>query len=226
MISRATNGDVRRSTIAIFDYGAGNLHSLVKAIAREDRDISVETDLRSAIRADLLVLPGVGAFGAAAQAMERGRFSLASALEDGLPCLGICLGMQLLFDASEEGQGKGVGFISGSVTRLRTPIVPHMGWNDIDWRGDGVAQSVPLQTAYFANAYICQPDDDSVVLASTTHQDTTFASVVRRANTVGVQFHPEKSSSDGRAFINAVIDDLLKSAGRAIAPARESMICR
>ena len=225
MTSRATNGDVRRSTIAVFDYGAGNLHSLVKAIAREDRDISVETALRAAIRADLLVLPGVGAFGAAARTMESARSSLASALEDGLPCLGICLGMQLLFDASEEGPGEGIGFISGNVTRLRTPTVPHMGWNDIEWRV-GVVQTARLQTAYFANAYISQPDDESAVLASTTHQDTTFASVVRRTNTVGVQFHPEKSSSDGRAFVNAVVDELLNSGTRAVDPARNSMICR
>ena len=225
MISRATNGDVRRNTIAVFDYGAGNLHSLVKAIAREDRGISVETDLATAIRADLLVLPGVGAFGPAARAMQSARSSLVSALEDGFPCLGICLGMQLLFDASEEGSGEGLGFIAGNVTRLRTPTVPHMGWNDIDWRG-GVAQAAPLKTAYFANAYICQPDDESTALASTTHQDTTFASVVRRTNTVGVQFHPEKSSSDGRAFVSAVIDDLLDSSHRAIGPNRESMICR
>ena len=225
MISRANNGDVRR-TIAVFDYGAGNLHSLVKAIAREDRDISVETDLRSASRADLLVLPGVGAFGPAALAMQSARTTLVSALDDGFPCLGICLGMQLLFDASEEGPGDGVGFISGKVTRLRTPTVPHMGWNDIDWRGGTAARSTQLQTAYFANAFICQPDDDSAVLASTTHQDTTFASVVRRANTVGVQFHPEKSSSDGRAFVNAVIDDLLNSPRRAVETDRESVICR
>jgi len=206
----ATASRTRRSRLAIFDYGAGNLHSLVKAIAGDDRDISIETDLRSAIRADLLVLPGVGAFGAAARVMESARSSLASALEDGLPCLGICLGMQLLFDASEEGPGEGVAFIRGNVTRLRTPTVPHMGWNDIEWRGDGIAQSAQLQTAYFANAYICQPDDESAVLARTTHQDATFASIVRRANTVGVQFHPEKSSSAGRAFINDVIEGLLQ----------------
>ena len=190
----------RRSTIAVFDYGAGNLHSLVKAIAREDRDISVETDLRSGIRADLLVLPGVGAFGSAAQAMQSARASLSSALDDGLPCLGICLGMQLLFDASEEGAGDGIGFIPGNVTRLRTPTVPHMGWNDIEWR-DRLAQWNQLQTAYFANAYICQPDDALTVLALTTHQHTTFASVVRRANTVGVQFHPEKSQQPGHALL-------------------------
>ena len=210
MISRATNGDARRITIAVFDYGAGNLHSLVKAIAREGRDISVETDLRSAIRADLLVLPGVGAFGPAARAMQSARSSLVSALEDGFPCLGICLGMQLLFDASEEGPGDGVGLIAGNVTRLSTATVPHMGWNDIEWRDGPAAQPNQLHTAYFANAYICQPDDESAVLASTTHQNTTFASVVRRANTVGVQFHPEKSSFAGRAFVNAVIEDLIE----------------
>ena len=223
MISRASNG-VRRSTIAVFDYGAGNLHSLLKAIARDGREISVETDLASAISADLIVLPGVGAFGAAAQAMQTARRSLASALEDGLPCLGICLGMQLLFDASEEGNGEGLGFIAGKVTRLRTPTVPHMGWNDIDWRGDQVAPFSNLQTAYFANAYVCEPEDESVVLASTTHQESTFASVVRRANTVGVQFHPEKSSADGRAFINAVIEELLQS-NRSIESPRQSISC-
>src|SRR6266480_6742605 len=88
--------------IGIFDYGAGNLHSLVKAIAGDDRDISVETDLRAAMKADCLVLPGVGAFGAAVDAMDTAQADLRAALTDGLPCVGICLGMQLLFDASEE----------------------------------------------------------------------------------------------------------------------------
>jgi glutamine amidotransferase len=196
--------------LAIFDYGAGNLHSLVKAISTDDRTISIETDLRTAMTADLLVLPGVGAFGTAANAMRDGQDYLGSALSDGLPCLGICLGMQLLFDASEESPGQGVGFIPGKVTRLRTSKVPHMGWNDVEWRnGNGTAAS-HLETAYFANAYICEPDVESSVLAWTTHQDAKFASVVRSANTVGVQFHPEKSSATGRAFLNAVIEELIE----------------
>ncbi|HEV2017230.1 MAG TPA: imidazole glycerol phosphate synthase subunit HisH [Gemmatimonadaceae bacterium] len=196
--------------LAIFDYGAGNLHSLVKAISTDDRDISIETDIRLAIKADVLVLPGVGAFGAAASAMRGAQADLSSALADGLPCLGICLGMQLLFDASEEAPGKGIGFIPGSVTRLRTPKVPHMGWNDIEWSetGDG-RESPELKVAYFANAYICEPDDRSPILAWTTHEDARFASVVRSANTVGVQFHPEKSSFCGRDFVNSVIEDLI-----------------
>ncbi len=197
--------------IAIFDYGAGNLHSLVKAISSDDRVISIETDLRAAMTADLLVLPGVGAFGAAATAMRDAQDYLGSALNDGLPCLGICLGMQLLFDASEESPGKGIGFIPGNVTRLRTSKVPHMGWNDVEWRNDGNATAAPhLETAYFANAYICEPEVESPVVAWTTHENAKFASVVRSANTVGVQFHPEKSSGTGRAFLNAVIEELIE----------------
>jgi glutamine amidotransferase len=197
-------------SLAIFDYGAGNLHSLVKAISADDRVISIETDLRAAAKADMLVLPGVGAFGAAAGAMRNQQSYLRSALADGLPCLGICLGMQLLFDSSEEAAGEGVGFISGRVTRLRTPKVPHMGWNDIDWRESGKRYTGGgLGTAYFANAYVCEPEDESPVLAWTTHQDARFASIIRSANTVGVQFHPEKSSFAGRAFVNAVIEDLI-----------------
>jgi glutamine amidotransferase len=217
--------------LAIFDYGAGNLHSLVKAISTDERTISIETDLRAAMTADLLVLPGVGAFGAAADAMQNSQASLAAALVDGLPCLGICLGMQLLFDASEESPGKGIGFIPGNVTRLRTLKVPHMGWNDIEWgktrevsgggeieqqirnsdgSRNGNGQKAPkLETAYFANAYICEPEADLPILAWTTHENAKFASVVRSANTVGVQFHPEKSSGTGRAFLNAVIEDLI-----------------
>lgn len=217
--------------LAIFDYGAGNLHSLVKAISTDERTISIETDLRAAMTADLLVLPGVGAFGAAADAMQNSQSYLAAALVDGLPCLGICLGMQLLFDASEESPGKGIGFIPGNVTRLRTSKVPHMGWNDIDWRetreiggagdierlktgnngaqtGNGHAART-LDTAYFANAYICEPEVDLPILAWTTHENAKFASVVRSANTVGVQFHPEKSSGTGLAFLNAIIEDLI-----------------
>jgi glutamine amidotransferase len=218
--------------LAIFDYGAGNLHSLVKAISADDKTISIETDLRSATTADLLVLPGVGAFGSAVSAMQISQAYLAAALGDGLPCVGICLGMQLLFDASEESPGKGIGFIPGNVTRLRTSKVPHMGWNDIEWReteevggpsdierlktrsngriaGNGHAAPT-LDTAYFANAYICEPEVDSPILAWTTHENAKFASVVRSANTVGVQFHPEKSSGTGRAFLNAIIEDLIE----------------
>jgi glutamine amidotransferase len=211
MTPRATTSEKAPKRLAIFDYGAGNLHSLVKAISATDREISIETDLRRATKADMLVLPGVGAFGAAAGAMRNEQSYLRGALADGLPCLGICLGMQLLFEASEESPGQGIGFIPGSVTRLRTLKVPHMGWNSVEWRETvNGRERTELETAYFANAYVCEPEDESPVLAWTTHQDARFASVVRSANTVAVQFHPEKSSFAGRAFVNAVIEDLIE----------------
>jgi glutamine amidotransferase len=212
------------TSIGIFDYGAGNLHSLLKAIEGDGRSVSVDTDIRSALKADVLILPGVGAFGTAAAAMRGAQRYVRDVLADGKPCLGVCLGMQMLFDGSEEdaGRGKGeggsgkgetgggesdcdagIGLIPGQVTRLLTPKVPHMGWNEIEWEADS-----PLRAAYFANAYVCQPDDPSTVLAWTTHQDARFASVVRTANTIGVQFHPEKSSVAGRSFVNSVIDQL------------------
>ena len=198
--------------IGIFDYGAGNLHSLLKAIGG-GRSVSVDTDIRSSLKADILILPGVGAFGAAVAAMRGAQGYVRSALADGKPCLGVCLGMQMLFDASEEtpGADPGIGLISGQVTRLATRKVPHMGWNEIEWVDLG--KSLPraqMRAAYFANAYVCAPEDKSPVLAWTTHEDARFASVVRSANTVGVQFHPEKSSASGRAFVNGVIDELLQ----------------
>ena len=197
--------------IGIFDYGAGNLHSLVKAIEGVGRSVSVDTDIRSSLKADILILPGVGAFGAAVAAMRGAQGYVRSALADGKPCLGVCLGMQMLFDASEEtpGADSGIGLVPGQVTRLLTPKVPHMGWNEIEWVDLGNAlPRAQMRAAYFANAYVCEPDDDSPILAWTTHQNARFASVVRTANTVGVQFHPEKSSVAGLSFVNGVIDEL------------------
>ena len=196
--------------IGVFDYGAGNLHSLLKAIEGGGRTVSVDTDIRSSVKADMLILPGVGAFGAAAAAMRGAQGYVRSALADGKPCLGVCLGMQMLFDASEETPeaDAGIGLIPGRVTRLQTRKVPHMGWNEIEWV-EGVSHS-QMDAAYFANAYVCEPEDVSPVLAWTTHQNARFASVVRTANTVGVQFHPEKSSVSGRSFVNGVIDELLQ----------------
>lgn len=219
--------------IGVFDYGAGNLHSLLKAIEGSGRTVSVDTDIRSSVKADMLILPGVGAFGAAASAMRGAQSYVRSALADGKPCLGVCLGMQMLFDESEETPDaeQGIGLIPGRVTRLQTRKVPHMGWNEIEWveggkrdEGSGTREArhgsrvgfgynlsrTEMRAAYFANAYVCEPEDVSPVLAWTTHQNARFASVVRTANTVGVQFHPEKSSATGRSFVNGVIDELLQ----------------
>ena len=194
--------------IAIFDYGAGNLHSLAKALRGDGREVRFETSARAATDTDLLVLPGVGAFEPAARALEEGRESVREAINDGLPCLGICLGMQLMFDSSEEGDGDGLGLFRGRVTKIRAARAPQIGWNAIDDARDPLFDASQLRAAYYANSFVCRPDDAGVVTAWSTHDGDRFPAAVRSGNVVGVQFHPEKSSSPGVAFIHAFLQSI------------------
>lgn len=191
--------------VSVFDYGAGNLHSLIKTLARDGARVGIETDPALAARADVLVLPGVGAFGHAAARLAPGRADMRSALADGLPCLGICLGMQLLFDASDEGAGDGLGVFSGRVKRLEGGRVPQIGWNSIDDAHDPLLDTAPLPIAYYANSYVCHPDDVACVRAWSAHGTTRFPAFVRAGRTVGVQFHPEKSSTAGVELVRAFL---------------------
>ena len=191
--------------ITVFDYGAGNLHSLVKALAAPGVEVLVETDPVAALDTDALVLPGVGAFGAATDRLAPGRRAMAAALEGGLPCLGICLGMQLLFARSEEGSGLGLGVIPGRVTRLLAPRVPHIGWNAVESATDPLLVVAPLDVAYYAHSYVCRPTDTATVTAWTEASGDRFPAVVRWRRTLGVQFHPEKSSSPGVRFVQAFV---------------------
>jgi len=118
--------------VTIFDYGAGNLHSLAKAIETAGVEVRVEEDPTAATDTDALVLPGVGAFGAASGRLAPGREPMRKAIVDGLPTLGICLGMQLLFEGSDEGAGAGLGVIAGRVSRLDAERVPQIGWNAVE----------------------------------------------------------------------------------------------
>jgi glutamine amidotransferase len=192
--------------ITLFDYGAGNLHSLAKALRGEGRDVRLETDARAAVDTDVLVLPGVGAFEPAARALEGGRDAMREAIIAGLPCLGICLGMQLMFDASDEGDGAGLGVFGGHVTRLRTPRTPQIGWNTIDDASDPLFGRARLETAYYANSFVCRPLDEAVVTAWSTHEGDRFPAAVRAGAAVGVQFHPEKSSAPGLAFVHEYLN--------------------
>lgn len=191
----------RRTVITIFDYGAGNIHSLVKALDIGDAvDIRLERDPLAALRTDALVLPGVGAFNQAAERIAGATAAMRDAISDGLPALCICLGMHLLFDSSEEGKGSGIGVIPGRVRQLRARHVPQIGWNEIE----SLDESLP-EEAYFANSFVCEPDDPDCVVAYTTHESDRFASVVTVANAIGVQFHPEKSSTAGVSFVRRFV---------------------
>jgi len=193
--------------VTIFDYGAGNLHSLAKAIERAGVDVRVEADPVRAVETDALVLPGVGAFGAAAERLAPGREAMRDAVAHGLPALGICLGMQLLFDASDEGAGAGLGLIPGHVSRLRAVRVPLIGWNTIDDARDSLFDAAPLPIAYYANSFVCRPEDPSSVIAWSEHEGDRFPAAVRAGTAVGVQFHPEKSSADGVRLLHAFLGE-------------------
>lgn len=202
--------------VTILDLGIGNLHSLGKALVRAapGAELRVETDPRACERrtTDLVVLPGVGAFTEAAARLQPGREHLRAALLDGLPCVGICLGMQLLFDGSDEGPGEGLSVIPGRVTRLVTARIPHMGFSPIDVAGSAPAWARAFHEGeggevamYYAHSFVCRPKDEAAVVATTALEGDTFPGIVAHANTVGCQFHPEKSSFQGLALLGAVV---------------------
>lgn len=190
--------------IAIVDYDAGNLKSVEKALKSLDID-SVTTREPDVIRAaDKVILPGVGAFGEAMDSLNR--YGLAAVLREiaaaGKPLLGICLGMQLLFEKSEESQGvQGLGILPGEVLRIPPAPglkIPHMGWNSLRIRpGTRLFQNVPdASYVYFVHSYYVKARDEQIVAASTEYSAHIHASV-ESGNVFGCQFHPEKSSKVG-----------------------------
>lgn len=196
--------------IAIVDYGIGNLRSVEKAFLHVGGDARLTSDPAVVRAAHGVVVPGVGAFGACALGLRNGGFE-ALALEaarSGKPLLGICVGMQLLFDSSEEmGQHAGLGLLPGQVLRFPDGMVnaagqrlkvPQIGWNQLWHDGsDPLLAGVPGGSfAYFVHSYYCAPAEPSDV-AATTDYGFDYASIVRRDNLWGVQFHPEKSQAVG-----------------------------
>ena len=187
----------------LIDYGAGNLHSIAKAMEREGARVTIGPPEAAALaHADALVLPGVGAFGAAAAVLAPAMPDLRRALDEGMPCLAVCLGMQLLFDASDEGSGPGLGLLPGRVRRLRARRSPHIGWN--------VVRSTDGRDAahfYFAHGYVAHPADDRVVDGWSEIEGDRFPASVRFGRVRGVQFHPEKSGPNGLALIRTFIEE-------------------
>ena len=199
--------------VTILDYGVGNLHSLAKALATTQTPVRIDDDPVRAADPRLtsaLVLPGVGAFTMAADRIAPARRAIRDAIVDGLAVIGICLGMQLLFDTSEEGPGDGLGVISGRVRRLRAGRVPQIGWNTLERVTDErslIDLTLPA-VAYYANSFVCEPVDVRTVLAWSSYETDCFPAVVRggpAGNVVGVQFHPEKSSTTGVSFLQGLV---------------------
>ena len=193
--------------VAVLDTGVGNVHSLLKALASAGAAPLLTTGEREVRTAALVVLPGVGAFPAAAQRLEPLRATFAERFSAGRWGLGICLGMQLLLEDSDEGPGQGLGLIPGRVERLQGPRVPHMGWNALEG-GDPLLASSGLKNAYFAHGYVCRPRDGTTIRATTEHAGVRFPAMIRCGTAVGVQFHPEKSGAPGLAFLAAVLKEV------------------
>ena len=188
--------------LAIVDYGVGNLRSVEKAFAATGCEAIVSGDEKILRAAQRLVLPGVGAFGACMKALsERGFDQLVrERVREGTPLLGVCVGMQLLFETSEEfGSTPGLGLLRGRVRRFTDElVVPHVGWNQVEQvRNHSLfGQVADRSHFYFVHSYYCEPLDEAVI-AGETEYGINYASVVARDNTCGVQFHPEKSQNAG-----------------------------
>jgi glutamine amidotransferase len=200
------------SRVAIIDYGVGNLRSVEKAFAATGCEAVISADESVLRSAERLVLPGVGAFAACMKALrKRGLDSLVQErAATGTPLIGICVGMQMLFEVSDEfGTTNGLGLLRGRVRRFENDlVVPQVGWNRIHQRRSHplFAGVVDGSFCYFVHSFYCEPSSDEVMVGETEY-GVKYASVVARGNVCGVQFHPEKSQDVGlrmlRNFVHA-----------------------
>ncbi len=183
----------------IFDYGVGNLLSLKIALEKAGLSTTIGLTAKDLAKADAIALPGVGNFSAAAKKLDTIRDALQYKIQDGTPLLGICLGLQLFFEESEEGPGNGLALFKGKTVRLPNTVkVPHMGWNTLNIVQqnelfEGIAEG---SYVYFVHSLYPVPVDQTIVCTKTQY-GTTFASAIASKNVYGTQFHPEKSGEIG-----------------------------
>ena len=200
--------------IAVIDYGMGNLRSVQKALEVSGAKTKVTSSAKDLEKCDKLVFPGVGAFGAAMKELKRLKLvdPIRDAIGEGKPFLGLCLGLQLLFERSEEAPGiKGLGILKGEVRRFKVKglKVPHMGWNSINQKSktkNKILDGVPNGSyMYFVHSYYVKPKDKGVIL-TTTDYGAEFVSGVCMNNVYGLQFHPEKSQEMGLEILKNFVN--------------------
>ncbi len=189
--------------IGIIDYGMGNLASVKNALNEIQQESIISSDVNALHACDKLILPGVGAFGDCMSNIKQRHLDtfLAEQVAAGKPLLGICLGMQMLFEEStEKGITKGFGFLKGRVVEIEdsTVPVPEIGWNELIWNQESRLQGIvsPHPFVYYVHSYYAQAQDDDLV-AYSTYGSVNVAGIVCRRNVLGTQFHPEKSGEDG-----------------------------
>jgi glutamine amidotransferase len=192
----------------IVDYGIGNLFSLRLALQNVGFDATVSSSKEKLQNAELMVLPGVGNFSVASMNLEPLRETILERVADGVPILGICLGMQLIFSRSQEGEGRGLDILAGSSIRLPNHVkTPHMGWNTLNIvRQSRLLEGVENESyVYFVHSYYPDPAAEDVKVAETVY-GTTFTSVVELRNIFGTQFHPEKSGLTGSRILRNIFE--------------------
>ena len=190
--------------VTITDYGVGNLYSIRRSLEMCGAEVEIITDMSKLADAECIVFPGVGAFDRSMERLLPYKDEIVSRLESGVPALGICIGMQILYGSSDEGSSEGLGVYDGRVRRLECRMVPHMGWNQVI-SDDPLMDGVEDNNFYFVHSFYGDPSDVSLVVGTTQYEGLTFPSFFRRYNTYGTQFHPEKSSVSGRRVLENFI---------------------
>lgn len=204
------------SVIAVVDYDMGNLHSVCKGLENVGAVPTITDDPAIIEQADAVVLPGVGSFDPAMQHLRSRNLiePIKSAIASGKPFLGICLGLQMLFECSEEGTEPGMGIIAGKVRRFRSEpglTIPHMGWNQLEYTQPNLPlwQNLsPQPWVYLVHSYYVDPVDSTVKAAVVTHGSQTVTAAIARDNLMAVQFHPEKSSSTGLQMLSNFVSQV------------------
>lgn len=198
------------ATIAVIDYDMGNLHSACKGLENAGAKTVVTDQAHEVASADGIVLPGVGSFDPAMQHIRSRQLDkvIADALNSGKPFLGICLGLQVLFEGSAEGTEPGLGLLPGVVKKFQPEpgiTIPHMGWNQLQLKdpSHSLWQGLPDNLwLYFVHSYYVAPTDESVTAATITHGSQTVTAAIAKDNIMAVQFHPEKSSDAGLKLLS------------------------
>lgn len=202
--------------IAVVDYDMGNLHSVCKGLEKTGAIAKVTSSAKDLEQADAIVLPGVGAFDPAVKHIrERGlEEPIKAVIASGKPFLGICLGLQILFESSEEGKEPGLGILPGKVRRFRPEAdltIPHMGWNQLELTQPKCLLWEYLSTqpwVYFVHSYYVDPTQPEIRAATVTHGSQTVTAAIARDNLMAVQFHPEKSANVGLQILSNFVSQV------------------
>ena len=190
--------------IHITDYGVGNLYSIRRSLENCGANVKVIGDMKELRDAECIVFPGVGAFDKTMEKLLPYREQILDRLRSGTPCIGICIGAQIMMQGSEEGTSPGIGVMEGKVVKLKAERIPQMGWNIVD-TDDPLFEGIENRYFYFAHSYHGEPTEKDVVRGTTEYEGVRFPTLFRKWNTVGCQFHPEKSSTSGMQFLRNFI---------------------